>query len=254
MTVDTQSPAMNKPTDAPDDGTPLSECVTCGFPALVKTVSRHSCAMVLKGRLEAAHENNRILQATVESKRTLLASAEQAIADAHAGLSAQARELADAYAEKARLARDIDVAMHGESDAAPQSSLCDLVPLAKRLRDRAEAAEQKLAEVERELTKTRNSAVIANSVAVSSMRRAEAAEQEAAQLRADAAETLKDIKRIAAEAHFEWDADNDMRVGKILGALAGYMPGYRAGIDALHDRLRGAALPSPAAQQTDTHE
>lgn len=44
-------------------------------------------------------------------------------------------------ADKRRLARAIDVAMHGESGAAQQASLCDLVSPAAELRVRAEAAE-----------------------------------------------------------------------------------------------------------------
>lgn len=39
---------------------------------------------------------------------------------------------------------------------------------------------------------------------------------------------------IAEEAFREWDKDNDPRVGKILLALAGHAPGYRADIDAIH--------------------
>lgn len=34
------------------------------------------------------------------------------------------------------LVRDLDVAMHGEEGAAKQASLCDLIPLAKRQRER----------------------------------------------------------------------------------------------------------------------
>lgn len=58
------------------------------------------------------------------------------------------RELADykeANDDKLRLVREIDVAMHGTTSAAPQASLCDLVPLAARLRLRAEVAEAQAA-------------------------------------------------------------------------------------------------------------
>lgn len=50
------------------------------------------------------------------------------------------RDIEEYAADKRRLAREIDVAMHGEEDAAPQASLCDLVPAAKDLRRRAEQA------------------------------------------------------------------------------------------------------------------
>lgn len=53
----------------------------------------------------------------------------------------------------------------------------------------------------------------------------------AAQARATLMQTM--IKRIAIEAFTAWDSDKDMRVGKILRALSGEMPGYRADIDAL---------------------
>lgn len=39
---------------------------------------------------------------------------------------------------------------------------------------------------------------------------------------------------VAEEAFREWDKDNDPRVGKILLALAGHAPGYRADVDSIH--------------------
>lgn len=50
-------------------------------------------------------------------------------------------------------------------------------------------------------------------------------------------EALRSVIKLANEAHREWDADNDMRVGKILIALSGSMPRYRADIDAIHAAL-----------------
>ncbi len=48
-------------------------------------------------------------------------------------------------------------------------------------------------------------------------------------------EALKAAVKIANEARIEWDeAPNGMRAGKILIALAGGCPGYRADIDAIH--------------------
>ena len=42
---------------------------------------------------------------------------------------------------------------------------------------------------------------------------------------------LQSIPRIALEAFNYWDDDEDHKVGKILKALAGAMPGYRADVD-----------------------
>ena len=47
----------------------------------------------------------------------------------------------EALEDTQRLTRELDVAMHGE-DAAKQASLCDLIPLAKRLRSNFEVLEQ----------------------------------------------------------------------------------------------------------------
>ena len=40
----------------------------------------------------------------------------------------------EVLADKRRLTRELDVAMHGEAEAAEQASLCDLIEPAKRLR------------------------------------------------------------------------------------------------------------------------
>lgn len=42
--------------------------------------------------------------------------------------------------DKRRLTRELDVALSGESGAAKQASLCDLIPIAKALRAKAESA------------------------------------------------------------------------------------------------------------------
>jgi protein involved in temperature-dependent protein secretion len=52
---------------------------------------------------------------------------------------------------------------------------------------------------------------------------------------------LKSTRNIAKEAFGAWDSDNDMRVGKILNALSGGIPGYRSDIDEIveaTDRLQ----------------
>lgn len=51
---------------------------------------------------------------------------------------------------------------------------------------------------------------------------------------------LDSFAKIAEEAFTEWDNDNDPRVGKLLLALAGARPGYRAEIDAIHALRRPA--------------
>ena len=42
---------------------------------------------------------------------------------------------------------------------------------------------------------------------------------------------LQSVPRIASEAFNYWDADEDHKVGKILRALSGGLPGYRSDID-----------------------
>lgn len=66
----------------------------------------------------------------------------------------------------------------------------------------------------------------------------EAEKREAAEARNRAlVEALRAAIKVAREAHKEWDADNDPRVGKLLMALAGYVKGYRADIDGIHAAL-----------------
>jgi len=42
---------------------------------------------------------------------------------------------------------------------------------------------------------------------------------------------LRSVQGIASEAFRHWDADEDMKVGKILQALSGRLPGYRIDTD-----------------------
>lgn len=46
-------------------------------------------------------------------------------------------DMAEVLEDRKRLTRELDVAMHGEEGAAKQASLCDLIPLARKLRERA---------------------------------------------------------------------------------------------------------------------
>lgn len=56
-------------------------------------------------------------------------------------LEAELRDTREVLADKRRLAREIDVAMHGEENAAPQASLCDLVASARDMRAKVTALE-----------------------------------------------------------------------------------------------------------------
>jgi hypothetical protein len=51
-------------------------------------------------------------------------------------------------------------------------------------------------------------------------------------------EALRQAVAIANEAQDEWDRDNHGRVGKILLALAGFLPKYRPDTDAIHATLQ----------------
>ncbi|MFA5767833.1 MAG: hypothetical protein WC919_07995 [Candidatus Paceibacterota bacterium] len=50
-------------------------------------------------------------------------------------------------------------------------------------------------------------------------------------------ELLKLVQKIALEAFKHWDNDEDMKVGKILQALAGILPGYRVDTDLLSSTI-----------------
>lgn len=61
---------------------------------------------------------------------------------------------------------------------------------------------------------------------------------------AEATRLLRSAVSIAAEAHAEWDADNDPRVGKILIALSGGIPGYRKDTDEIRAFLSRQEKPN----------
>ena len=60
----------------------------------------------------------------------------------------------------------------------------------------------------------------------------------------EATRLLRSAVSIAAEAHAEWDADNDSRVGKILIALSGGIPGYRKDTDEIRAFLSRQEKPN----------
>lgn len=54
---------------------------------------------------------------------------------------------------------------------------------------------------------------------------------------ANMAAALKSVPKIAEQARDYWDADQDAKVGKILGAVSGHLIGYRADVDAIHKAI-----------------
>lgn len=64
-------------------------------------------------------------------------------------LQQQMRDYEEVLADNRRLTRELDVALHGEEGAARQASLCDLIPLAERLRKQLAIANSKLKHYER---------------------------------------------------------------------------------------------------------
>lgn len=63
---------------------------------------------------------------------------------------------------------------------------------------------------------------------------------------------LTRVTELAEEILESWDKDDDMRVGKTLKALSGYLPGYRADIDELLRDL--GATPGTATVLADDLE
>lgn len=60
--------------------------------------------------------------------------------------------------------------------------------------------------------------------------------------RDNSVEALREAIRIADEARNEWDmAPSGMKAGKLLIALSGHLPGYRADIDAIHAAINLAS-------------
>lgn len=75
-------------------------------------------------------------------------------------------------------------------------------------------------------------------------------EQSALPVAASASDAvLAGVVAMASEAYEHWDADRDMKVGKILLALAGDNPRYDKRADALHAALRAQAAPTSEIPQ-----
>lgn len=115
--------------------------------------------------------------------------------------------------DKRRIARELDVAMHGEEGAAKQASLCDLIGPAKALRERVAARDTELASIRHHLGGHRYSQLDgANGLAqatYSVMRRAEARVSELE----EEVERLRDgIESAVAAFNTDYPFDSNVRL------------------------------------------
>jgi hypothetical protein len=79
------------------------------------------------------------------------ASALTSLSQENERLKASITDYEEVLADKRRLAREIDVALCGEEDAAPQASLCDLVKVAEMKRSEIESLSLRVKELEEAL-------------------------------------------------------------------------------------------------------
>jgi len=82
------------------------------------------------------------------------------------------------------------------------------------------------------------------------IRRLQAAEAEVLAAR-KVVEAARMQVKIAQETHMEWDRDNESRVGKLLLAMAGHIPGYRPETDAIHAALAAHDAAEVARKEGD---
>ena len=179
--------------------------------------------------------------------------------DSRALTQVQAERIADyeaVLADKRRLAREIDVAMHGEEGAAKQASLCDLVEPARMMRERIAALEADIAAVRTNRDALARGEAAALQLMAIEKRRAEAAESSLAETRAKV-DAMKPFREIA---HAAWHAldDSAERADGTVILPANSMPDLYAALDLLdHADIHcssqweaTAALPEtkPAAQ------
>lgn len=54
-----------------------------------------------------------------------------------------------------------------------------------------------------------------------------------------ALEVIQIMQEKARKGHDYWNKDQDSKVGKYLGAMAGYLPGYWPELDAALGKLKG---------------
>lgn len=89
------------------------------------------------------------------------------------------------------------------------------------------------AELIEEIKRLRQEAEVSSAEVVQLSRIITAKDAENARLR----EALGGAVALATKAHGHWDSDQDMKVGKILLAMAGALPGYDRQADAIHAAL-----------------
>lgn len=51
---------------------------------------------------------------------------------------------------------------------------------------------------------------------------------------------LEKLVEVVNITHDYWDKDQDAKVGKLLAAMGGHLPKYRADLDSVHEILRRA--------------
>jgi len=73
---------------------------------------------------------------TILHERDYHSAMESSLFDSNESLTARIADYEEALADTRRLTRELDIAMHGKENAAKQASLCDLIPLAKKMWDR----------------------------------------------------------------------------------------------------------------------
>jgi hypothetical protein len=146
--------------------------------------------------------------------------------DRIAALKAQAEEDDALRLTLSKILTDTANELHGGPLENGLWSWHDLAELAKAMRERAERAEAELTAARRtgEYWKAEHNAANAELTA----------------LREGDSIAFASLKKIVDDAYEAWDSDNDVRVGKILRALAGFLPGYRQDVDRLHERILDA--------------
>lgn len=106
----------------------------------------------------------------------------------------------ECYEDTKRLARSLDVAMHGEANAATGPSLCDLIGPAEDLRTRAEAAEQQRDQLQAEMVRRQSRALDysfekSQEILARETKRAESAEQQVGTLTAEREQLLARVEK-----------------------------------------------------------
>jgi len=123
---------MNRPMTSPDTAPLMAEV----------------CDALSKSALWAADNNHAGIIQACDRAVDMLTTLTTQLAERDAELAratAERDDYRDAYEDTKRLARMIDIAMHGEEGAAQQASLCDLVGPAEELSDALVLAQTRIA-------------------------------------------------------------------------------------------------------------